>query len=498
MSPSPKIDPHVWNAHALLTCEEMRRSEALDVARGCHSFFDLMQVAGRAVARAAMDHFPRGRVLVLCGCGNNGGDGYVAAQALLQAGWNVRIGMLGAPTTDDSKKAASFWQGETLPLEPSLLDDADLVIDALFGTGLTRPLDGMAAQIVQDVTAREIPVIAADMPSGINGDTGAVLGCAFHAKVTVTFFRKKRGHALLPALAHCGEVIVADTGMDADVLNQISPTVADNDSALWRSSQPKLEVQNHKYDRGHLLVFGGDELTGASRLAARAAQRMGAGLVTLAAPSAAWDVYARALESVMVKRCDTLEQAQDLMANPKITALVLGPGLGLQEDKRALVLAALHTRKLCVLDADGLMLFEKEPVILGDSLHENCVLTPHQGEFARLFGPLCAETGDKPTQTAGISARLGCVVLHKGADTVISSPSGLSVVNNNAPPWLATAGAGDVLAGMIGGLMASGMPAFEAACAGAFRHGQAATRFGQGLIAEDLIEMIPHLLRENL
>ncbi|MDD3181605.1 MAG: NAD(P)H-hydrate dehydratase [Alphaproteobacteria bacterium] len=494
MSLSPKIDSSIWNAHALLTCEEMRRAEALSVARGSHSFFDLMQVAGRAVAQAVMDRFAQGRVLVMCGCGNNGGDGYVAAQALWQAGWPVRIGTLGAPTTVDAQKAASFWEGETLLLSPALLDEADLVIDAMFGTGLTRPLEGLAAQMVDAVTTRNLPVVAADMPSGINADTGAVLGCAVQAQVTVTFFRKKRGHTLLPALAHCGDVIVADTGMHADVLDEINSIVAENDSALWGSLQPKCEVANHKYHRGHVLIFGGAEMTGASRLAARAAQRIGAGLVTLAAPSAAWEVYAKALESVMVRHCDDLSAAQEFLDNSKIDVVLLGPGLGFDDEKRALVLAALKTRKPCVLDADALMLFEKESSILFDSVHKNCVLTPHQGEFKRLFGQFCCESEDKITQTTRIASRIGCIILHKGGDTVISEPNGRAVVNTNAPPWLATAGAGDVLAGLIVGLMAGGMPPFEAACAGAYRHGQAACRFGRGLIAEDLIENIPSVL----
>lgn len=493
----PTITPKTWHPHALLTCEEMRRAEALDVALGQRSFYDLMQVAGRAVAQAVMDRFaPPARVLVLCGCGNNGGDGYVAAETLRRAGWAVRIAALGAPTTPDAQKAAAAWGGATpLPFDPALLDEAHVVIDALFGTGLTRPLDGLAAQMVGAVNARNLPVIAADMPSGINGDTGAILGCAMKAVATVTFFRKKRGHVLLPALGVCGEVSVADTGMNPDVLDQINPLSYQNDSQLWSALQPTPEVSGHKYNRGHALVFGGEELTGASRLAARAAQRMGAGLVTLACAPAVWEVYARALESVMVRKVATVSEIEEIVSNPKITSLLCGPGLGLDAAKRDLVLAALKTRKPCVLDADGLILFAENPQILAESLHENCVLTPHSGEFQRVFGCFCDESDDKITQTCAVAAKIGCVVLQKGADTVISAPSGISVVNSNAPPWLATAGSGDVLAGMIAGLLAAGMPPFEAACCAAYRHGQAAQICGQGLIAEDLVATIPQTLR---
>lgn len=498
MSALSKPDQSVWNRHAVLTCDEMRRAEDLSVRRGTHSFFDLMLVAGRAVAQAVMDRFgPSLRVLVLCGTGNNGGDGYVAAEALRQAGWSVRVCTLGQPAAQEAVQAAARWSGETRAFAPLMLDETDIVIDALFGTGLTRPLDGEAARMVREVNARALPVIAADMPSGINGDTGAVMGCAFQALCTVTFFRKKRAHVLLPAMVLCGEVVVADTGMYADVLDQINPQCFQNDSELWSALHPKPELQNHKYHRGHALVFGGAELTGAARLAARAAQRMGAGLITLAAPKEAWEVYARALESVMVRRWESMEMARELLADKKINALLLGPGLGRQEDKKELVLAALATRKPCVLDADALMLFAQESSILFASLHENCVLTPHQGEFSRLFGALCAENDDKITNTRGVSGRIGCVLLHKGADTVISDPSGKTVINTNAPPWLATAGAGDVLAGMIAGLMAAGMPVFEAACCACFYHAAAARRFGEGLIAEDLVETIPALLQER-
>jgi len=492
--PTPPFDPVCWNRHALLTCAEMRRAEALAVERGPLSFYDLMQVAGRAVAEAVMNRFAPSRVLVLCGAGNNGGDGYVAAEALREAGWTVAVAALAPPTTPDTIKAAQAWQGETQPLAVGLLEEADLVVDALFGTGLTRPLEGLAAQAALAVAEHKIPVIAADFPSGVNGDNGDAAGAVFRAKVTVTFFRKKRGHVLLPARQQCGEIIVADTGMAADVLDEEVPLTAENNEELWADLQPEMRAEAHKYDRGHALIFGGPVMTGASRLAARAAQRMGAGLVTLAAPQAAWEVYAQSLESVLVMPADDLMAAKSLIADPKRGPILIGPGLGLAPEGRALVLAALASGKPCVLDADALTLFADQPDALFKAIHEACVLTPHEGEFARLFGSQIDPALDKTTRAQKAAALAGCIVLLKGADTVMAQPDGYAVVNTNAPPWLATGGAGDVLAGMIVGLLAAGMAPFAAACMAAYRHGQIAAIHGPGLIAEDIIDGIPALL----
>ncbi len=493
----PPFDPEIWNRHALLACEEMRRAEALSVERGPRRFYDLMKEAGKAVAQAIMDRYPKGRVLVLAGTGNNGGDGYVAAQALRDAGWSVRVGALGKPTTPDADRAAWTWRGETVPLAVALLDEADIVIDALFGTGLTRPLEGLAADIVRALGARQIPVACADFPSGIDGDTGRVMGVAVRAQLTVTFFRKKRGHALMPGLERGGEILVAETGMHQDVLDEIAPVTAENDKELWRDLLPKLEADGHKYLRGHALIFGGPVMTGASRLAARSAQRMGAGLVTLAAPKESWEVYAKALESVIVQPVEELAVCQALIDDEKRNAILIGPGLGLEPEKRELVLAVLASRKPCVLDADALTLFAEEPEILFKALHEDCVLTPHEGEFSRLFGSRIDSETDKISRAQEAAKMAGCVVLLKGAETVIASPKGFAVVNLNAPPWLATGGAGDVLAGMILGLIAAGMPAFAAACAAAHFHGAIATAHGPGLIAEDLVDGISSVLKTN-
>lgn len=492
----PPFDPDCWKRHALLTCEEMRHAEALAVGRGSQSFYDLMQVAGRSVAQAAIDRFAPGRVLVMCGAGNNGGDGYVAAEALRSAGWVVKVGVLAPPATVDTQRAASAWGGESYPLGPSLLKEADLIVDALFGTGLTRPLEGVAAEMAMAVREAGIPVICADFPSGINGNTGGALGAAFQATITVTFFRKKRGHVLLPGRLHCGEILVADTGMAPEVLDEMVFLTSENHEDLWRDLEPVPRAQNHKYDRGHALIFGGAIMTGAARLAARAAQRMGAGLVTLAAPKEAWEIYAKTLESVIVPPVDGLADCQKLLDDPKRGPILIGPGLGLEPEKKALLLAALETGKPCVLDADALTLLAEQPDQLLQALHEDCILTPHEGEFIRLFGARIDSGADKVTRAQQAAAMAGCVVLLKGADTVVARPDGYAVVNTNAPPWLATGGAGDVLAGMILGLLAAGMPIFAAGCMAAYRHGQIAQNHGPGLIAEDIVNGIIDVLQK--
>jgi NAD(P)H-hydrate epimerase len=482
--------------HALLTCAQMRKAEAASCAQGPLAFYDLMQNAGRAVAQAVMERWQPCRVLILCGPGNNGGDGHVAAEVLRKAGWPVVVGALaGQNPPQEAARAAAAWTGESLPLTEDLFEKADVVVDALFGTGLQRPIEGDIARIIARLNARRLPVVAADMPSGIDGDTGRVLGVATRAQVTVTFFRKKLGHVLLPGAALCGDVVVADTGQNGDSLDGIDACVAENDPDLWLSSLPWPRPGGHKFSRGHALVYGGPAMTGASRLAARAAQRIGAGLVTLAAPACATALYAASLESVLVRQAESLDEWRALVNDPKKTTELIGPGAGVDAAVRAFVLESLATDKPCVLDADALTVFADEPEVLFKALPPACVLTPHEGEFHRLFESLVDAKADKLTRARQAAGIAGCCVLLKGADTVIAMTDGRAVINHNAPPWLATAGAGDVLGGMIAGLLAAGMPPFAAAAAAAWLHGETAAAAGLGLIAEDLVGGIPAALK---
>jgi len=473
--------------HELLTNAEMSRADAFAVAHGVPSL-TLMENAGRAAADAIAVRFKPCAVTVLCGPGNNGGDGFVVARMLDEFGFIVRVAHDAEPK-GDAAAMSDQWKGTRVALEPEALDGAKLVVDGLFGAGLSRPLEGAAAQVVEALN--DLPVVAIDIPSGISGDTGQPLGGVYvKAALTVTFFRKKPGHLLLPGRALCGETVVADIGIPAEAANT---QLRENAPALWNFPWPQLE--GHKYSRGHCVVVSGPaHATGAARLAARAALRVGAGLVSVASPPDAVAVNAANLTAIMIKVFDGAARLGALLSDKRLNAVALGPGLGVGKDTRELVTTVLQSGAGVVLDADAITSFQDEPQTLFSLLDDRCVLTPHEGEFERLFPGLLDRSASKLEAARAAAAQALAVVVLKGADTVIAAPSGKAVINANAPPFLATAGAGDVLAGLIAGLLAQGMPAFDAACAGTWLHGEAARLFGPGLIAEDLPEMLPRVL----
>jgi hydroxyethylthiazole kinase-like uncharacterized protein yjeF len=477
----------------LLTTEEMYRADALAIERGTPGIV-LMENAGRAVARDVLERYPPTPVAVLCGPGNNGGDGFVIARLLRREGWPVRLGLLGDPARlkGDAAAMAARWTGPVEPASPALLQGCGLIVDALFGAGLDRPLAGAAAETVEAVNAACVPVVAVDVPSGVEGSTGRVAGPAVRAVRTVTFFRKKPAHLLVPSKFLCGETVVAQIGIPADVLETIRPMQWENGAALWRGTFPLPRPEGHKYTRGHAVVVSGPLANGgAARLAARAALRVGAGLVTVACPPDAVAAHAAQLNAVMLA---PFADFADVLADRRRNAVLVGPGNGVGAHTRAAALAALRADRACVLDADALTVFGEAPEALFDAVAGPCVLTPHDGEFARLFPDLAGS--DKLDRARRAAARAGAVVLLKGPDTVVAAPDGRAAINGGAPPTLATAGSGDVLAGLILGLLAQGMPPFEAACAGAWLHGRAAALFGPGLIAEDIAETLPAALRE--
>jgi NAD(P)H-hydrate epimerase len=434
-------------------------------------------------------------VAVLCGPGNNGGDGFVAARHLAAAGWPVRLGLLGARERlkGDAAHHAGLWTGAVEALSPALLDGAGIVIDAIFGAGLARPVEGVARAVIEAVAARHLAVAAVDVPSGLDGATGMVQGAAAPADLTVTFFRKKPGHLLLPGRGLCGSVILAAIGIPDAVLDAHPPTLFENGPALWLDAYPWPAAAGHKYSRGHALVRGGAVMTGAARLAAHAAARMGAGLVTVAAPAAAWPIYAASLLGIIVQPVAGDDGFAQLLADARRNAILIGPGAGTGKATRRDALAALGTGRAVVLDADALTVFAAAPDTLFAAIAGPVVLTPHEGEFARLFGPPAGK--DKLTRARAAAARSGAVVLLKGADTVIAAPDGRAAINANAPPELATGGSGDVLSGMILGLLAQGLDPFRAASAAAWLHGEAARAFGPGLVADDLPDLLPRALR---
>ena len=491
----------------LLSNAEMAKADRLTIAGGTAGM-TLMERAGAAVADAVAARHPVGsEVVVLAGPGNNGGDGFVAARLLTQRGFNVHLMLAGEVSRlkGDAASAAAKWEGPIAQPHRDGFANASVVVDSLFGAGLDRPAEGQARAMIEAMNAQPAPILAVDLPSGINGSTGAVMGVAVNAAQSVTFFRKKVGHVLLPGRLHCGRVSVADIGIPATVLPEIGVKTFENVPALWRARFPRPEIDGHKYDRGHAVVVSGPVWsTGAARLAARAALRAGAGLVTIASPRDALTVNAAASLAVMVRPVDGAEELGQFLADRRLNAVALGPGLGVGAATCEAVLAALSGERAVVLDADAITSFVTEPARLAEALRARgkrpTVMTPHEGEFHRYFGALDERTkaGSK-LDRAGLAASLtGAIVVLKGADTVVAAPDGRAAIAANAPAYLATAGAGDVLTGVVAGLLAQGMPAFEAAAAAVWLHGEAARAVGRGLISEDLSEALPKVYRDLL
>ena len=485
----------------VLRAAEMREADRRTIEAGTPRG-ELVLRAGRAVAdRAAAMVGSGGRIAVLCGPGSNGADGFVAASLLAEAGFAVTVGAL-------MPQRPAVWTGEILPVAELDLRGADLVIDGLFGTGLSRDLDGAAADAIRRVGEAGRPVLAIDIPSGIDSDTGAVRGAAVRADWTVTFACRNPGHLLYPGRLHAGEVEIVDIGVACGGVS--ARPVAANGPDLWLGHLPRPGAAGHKYDRGHALVVSGPPAqTGAARLAARGALRAGAGLVTVVTSARALAVNAAHLTAIMLKVCDDPDELSDLLTDDRFNALVLGPALGVGEETRRWVEAALEADRATVLDADALTSFSGEAAAfaaLTRAPRETpVVLTPHEGELRRLLAgsgeasdgaKVVAETASKLDRALAAAAFTGAIVVLKGADTVIAAPDGRAAINANGSPHLATAGSGDVLGGIVAGLLAQGMPGWEAACAAVWMHAEAGTRFGPGLVAEDLPETLPAVLRD--
>lgn len=485
----------------VLTIEEMYRADALAIEGGVPGI-DLMEAAGVAVADAVLSHAETGTALILCGPGNNGGDGFVAARVLAEAGWDITLALLGdiVALKGDAALAAAEWHGEVCALElgalAAIIQVSDVIVDAIFGAGLTRQLGDDIAAIVERANAMNCLRVAVDVPSGLMGNSGAVAGTVFDADLTVTFFRKKPAHLLVPAREMCGDVEVFDIGIPSSTLGNIRPKTVENGPEVWGGTFPGLSADTHKYSRGHLTVVGGGMAhSGAGRLAAYAGLRVGAGLVTTAVPPGAVPAYAAQQTAVMIAPAVDAEALNEFLQDARRNAVVIGPGGGVNDATKEKALVALALKKRAVLDADALTIFAEAPQELFEAIETDTVLTPHQGEFARLF-PDLLDVSSKLEAARAAAARSGAVIVFKGPDTVIAAPDGRAAINENAPATLATAGSGDVLAGLIGGLLAQDMPVFEAACAGVWIHGAAAARFGRGLIAEDLPALIPEVLND--
>ncbi|WP_412776166.1 NAD(P)H-hydrate dehydratase [Thalassospira lucentensis] len=452
----------------------------------------LMESAGRTVFEEIIRHWSPRSVSVLCGPGNNGGDGFVIARLLRDEGWSVRLGLLGEieHLGGDAATHAQKWDGATERLSSALVVGADLIVDCIFGAGLARDITGDVADLVASVNDSMSVVVSVDVPSGVDGNTGCIMGCAIKADLTVTFCRAKPGHYLLPGRQLCGELAIRDIGISDQIVSEIRPTCWRNDPVLWRAGIRWPGLDGHKYHRGHLLAFGGTMMTGATRLVARAARRSGVGLLTIVSDASVLPVYAADAPGTMTASISGLEA---LLNDCRHNAFVVGPGYGVGDSTRSLVLQLLHLCRSTVLDADALTSFSDDPSTLCFAVQGPTVLTPHEGEFTRLFPDI---DGDKLARARAAAKRSGATVLIKGADTVIAAPDGRAAISAVDAPWLATAGSGDVLAGMIAGLMAQGMEMFDAACMGVWLHGRSGTDIGPGLIAEDIPDHLPVILRE--
>ena len=473
----------------ILTVERSRAADAAAVAAGT-PLAELMERAGVAVAAAIAARWTPRRVAVLCGPGDNGGDGFVAARLLRERGWPVTVvAVKGAGRSDAAAQAAESWSGGVAPLASEAVDGAALVVDALFGAGLSRPVPPAMQAALSRASQARVPIVAVDLPSGLDADTGRPLGEVAAAAVTVSF-QLRPAHLLVPGRELCGEVVVVGLGappapQDVDLW--------ENTPALWASTYPWPKPDTHKVERGRLVVVGGDAShTGAARMSARAGLRIGAGLVTLLSPPDALRINAAALEAVMVRAFDTGAELRALAENANAT--VIGPAAGVSAATADNVLTLARTGAALVVDADGLTVFRDDPAALFAALDRDDVLTPHPGEFERVFPGLLKAAPERITAARRAAERAGCVVLLKGGDTVVATPDGRAAVNGITAPWLATAGSGDVLSGLIGGLLAQGMGSFEAACAGAWIHAEAGRAHGPGLIAEDLPDLVPAIL----
>jgi ADP-dependent NAD(P)H-hydrate dehydratase / NAD(P)H-hydrate epimerase len=493
----------------LLTPAEMSQADGFAIAAGTPGI-TLMERAGLAVAEeAARLTNSRGRIAILCGPGGNGGDGFIAGRLLGSRGYAVELGLLGRREAlrGDPALATARYQGPVLDAAAIDLDAVDCVIDALFGAGLARDIDGEAKAIIERINAFKRAggrVLAVDVPSGIDGETGKVRGAAVEASASVTFFRLKPGHLLAPGRAHAGAIRLADIGISEAALTSIAPRAVVNAPAVWRDALPRPGAESHKYARGAALILSGSgHHTGAARLAARAALRVGAGIVSVASPPDAVAVNAAHLTAVMVAPFASAREFEALLADERRRAIALGPGAGVGPTLRKLVAAALTKpakQRTIVLDADALTSFAGDAARLAALIKRGghqAVLTPHEGEFAKLFegAPDVRLEDDKLTRARAAARLMSAVVLIKGADTVVAAPDGRATIGWDLPPWLATAGSGDVLAGLVTGLAAQEMPAFEAASAAVWLHGACGRAVGPGLIAEDLADALPGILR---
>jgi NAD(P)H-hydrate epimerase len=485
-------------SYEILSNEQMANADRITIDSGVKGF-DLMQNAGNKASNVILERYKACKVIILCGPGNNGGDGFIIAQRLLEKDFSVDVYSLIKIENykGDALLAAKEYKGEILGLSDLEIKNYELVVDALFGTGFSKELDKELQNIFIKIKQASIPVVAIDIPSGVNGSNGETSNNCCNADLTITFCRKKIGHVLMPGMEMCGDVIVCDIGIPDSSVKTAGYDLIENNQSLWKNYLKAKKSSDNKYNYGHCVIFGGSSLTGAARLAAEAAMRIGAGLCTISCNKDISQVYRTAEPHVMVNDWEHCSSFVEFFNDSKRNAALIGPGAGVElgNDLADVVIKCCSlSDKAVVLDADAITVFKNDYKKLYKALHKECVLTPHEGEFKRIFPSLENDNRiDKCKKAAKLS---NAVVLLKGADTIIADPDGRAVVNINGTPDLATGGSGDILAGLIVGLMAQGIPAFESACIGAFIHGKASQIIGHGLVASDIPNKIPEILSE--
>jgi NAD(P)H-hydrate epimerase len=468
----------------ILNTEQMQMLEHKTAETGI-SRVEMMERAGNAVAAFIRRTYSPCKILVCCGPGNNGGDGIVTAIALRKQGWRVTLASDCFDQTC-SKQTAHFrkqWAHSVISLAEAKKEHWDLIVDALFGIGLPRPITGIYLDTIAWMNASGVPIVSIDMPSGINSDTAQIEGIAVNARQTVTFQHIKIGQVLLPGLSHVGQLIVVDIGL----LKDTCYTAQINTPHIWQKHLPHLSLTDHKYARGQLVILGGNTITGASRLAAHAARRMGAGMVIVLCDSRVIPIYNRE-PGLIVHDISHLDQ---YLEDSRTTGFLIGPGFGVGKETCMLTQRLIQSGHPCVIDADAITSFAKNSQDLFALNLSKCVLTPHHGEFVRVF----SEKETKIASTYLAAKESGATVLYKGADTVISDGEEV-YVNTNGSPHLATAGTGDVLAGMIAGLLARDVTPLDAALIASWLHADCAERIGHGLIAEDISNALPAALKD--
>lgn len=459
------------------------------VIEGGSSVVELMDRAASGIVEEILSHFTVRPTLILCGPGNNGGDAYAVALKLIEKGWPVEAMDIVGSSSEAAQHYKRLYKKPFLPFSTHDLDHFDLLIDGIFGIGLKRELPQEIQAFIHNVNVRRIPVVSIDMPTGVDSDTGDVRGASLHAKLTITFNYRKPAHLLYPGKLSCGDVILKDIGLGQSP----NPNILVNHPELWFDDFPIPNPLDHKYHRGHALLLGGEEYTGATQLASLAARRAGAGLVSIACSEKTHSIYALSAPGTLTKIVRDSKGWVEVLKDVRKNAFLLGPGLEPTAVARERVLAALATKRPVILDAGALNAFAPENIkTLFSACHDQVIFTPHEGEFKEIFGSL---GGSKIERTLQAARQSGAMIYLKGADSVIASPAGQILLQENAPPWLATAGTGDVLAGMILGFLAQGVKPLQACGVASWVHGESAQQAGFGMIAEDLLDHLQEALQ---